>query len=195
LSAFTVIVSTWVVPIGFVAVAGVIWMFAFTQVLFALPLPPAAVFAAVAVARVTVTPLTGMSEAAETTVVPVAAEVIVTWQNAVAPPPTYVHWFVPTKLPGPDTMNAVAVCGPASIVPLSAFTVIVSTWFAPTALVAVAGVIWMFASTQVFEALPLPPEAVFGGVPVVRAIDTPLTGMFDVACTAVVPVAAELIVT
>jgi hypothetical protein len=78
LSAFTVIVSTWVVPIGFVADAGVIWMFAFTQVLFALPLPPAAVFAAVAVARVIVTPLTGMFDVAETTVVPVPAEVIVT---------------------------------------------------------------------------------------------------------------------
>ena len=51
----------------------------------------------------------------------------------------------PTKLPGPLTIDAVAVCGPASIVPPSAFTVIVSTWFVPVGFVAVAGVIWMFA--------------------------------------------------
>ena len=48
-------------------------------------------------------------------------------------------------MPGPDTIDAVAVCEPASIVPLIAFTVIVSTWFVPTGLSAVAGVIWMFA--------------------------------------------------
>ena len=67
----------------------------------------------------------------------------------------------PTKLPGPLTIEAVAVCGPASIVPPIALTVIVSTWFVPTAFVAVAGVIWMFAFTQTFCALPLPPAAVF----------------------------------
>ena len=90
-------------------------------------------------------------------------------------------------------MLAVAV--PAASVPLIALTVIVSTWFVPTAFVAVAGVIWMFASTQVLFALPLPPAAVFAGVPVVRVIVWPLTGMFEVAETTVVPVAAEVIVT
>ena len=78
-------------------------------------------------------------------------------------------------------MRAVAVCGPASIVPPSAFTVIVSMWFVLTAFVAVAGVIWMFASTQVLLALPLPPAAVLTAVPVVRVIDWPLTGMSEVA--------------
>ena len=68
--------------------------------------------------------------------------------------------FGPTKLPGPLTMQAVAVCGPASIVPPSAFTVIVSTWFVPTGFVAVAGVIWMFALTNVFTA-----SAEFGATP------------------------------
>ena len=53
----------------------------------AFPLPPAAVFAAVPVVRVIVCPLTGMSEVAETTVVPVTADVIVTVQVAVAAPP------------------------------------------------------------------------------------------------------------
>ena len=101
----------------------------------------------------------------------------------------------PTKLPGPLTIDAVAVCGPASIVPPSAFTVIVSTWFVPVAFVAVAGVIAMFASTQTLLAFPEPPEAVFAAVPVVRVIVWPFTGMPDVAETTVVPTTAEVIVT
>ena len=87
------------------------------------------------------------------------------------------------------------MCGPASIVPLIALTVIVSTWFVPTALVAFAGVIWMFALTQTLLALPLPPAAVFTAVLVVRVIVWPLTGMSDVAETTVVPTAAEVMVT
>jgi hypothetical protein len=101
----------------------------------------------------------------------------------------------PTKLPGPLTIDAVAVCGPASIVPPLAVTVIVRTWFVPVGFVAVAGVIAMFASTHALLALPEPPEAVFAAVPVVREIETVLTGMFDVAETTVVPVTAEVIVT
>ena len=92
----------------------------------------------------------------------------------------------PTKLPGPDTIEAVAVCGPASIVPPSAFTVIVSAWFVPTGLVAVAGVIWMFAFTHALLAFPLPPAAVFTAVLVVRVIVCPFTGMSEVADTTVV---------
>src|SRR6266446_3670647 len=144
--AFTVIVNTWLAPTALVPVAGVMLMLASTQVLFALPLPPAVVFAAVPVVRVIVAPPTGMPEVADTTVVPVAAEVIVTVQLAVAAPPVYVQLAGPTKLPGPLTIDAVAVCGPASIVPPRAFTVIVNTWFVPTAFVAVAGAIWMLAS-------------------------------------------------
>src|SRR5262245_23055106 len=90
-------------------------------------------------------------------------------------------------------MLAVAV--PLASVPPIAFTVIVSTWFVATGLSAVAGVIWMFAFTQTFEALPLPPEAVFAGVPVVRVIVWPFTGMADVAETTVVPAVADVIVT
>jgi hypothetical protein len=106
-----------------------------------------------------------------------------------------VHVFGPTKLPGPDTIVAVAVCGPASMFPPIAFTVIVSTWFAPTGFVAVCGLIWMFASTQFFVALLLPPDAMFAAVPVVRVIVTPMTGMSEVACTTVCPTTAEVIVT
>ena len=55
----------------------------------------------------------------------------------------------------------------------------------------------MFASgcTQSFWALSLPPEAVFCAVPVVRVMDTPLTGMSDVAWMTVVPATFEVIVT
>jgi hypothetical protein len=70
-----------------IAVKGVIWMFASTHAFDALSEPPAFELAAVPVVCVTVTPLTWMSEVAETTVVPVAAEEIVTVQLAVAPPP------------------------------------------------------------------------------------------------------------
>src|SRR4051794_18127569 len=90
-------------------------------------------------------------------------------------------------------MLAVAV--PFASVPFTPVTVMVRTWFVPTAFVAVGGVILMFASTHVFEALPLPPEAVFAAVPVVRVIVRPATPMFDVAETTVVPVTAEVIVT
>src|SRR6476469_1205716 len=62
-------------------------------------------------------------------------------------------------------MDAVAVCGPGSIVPLRALTVIVSTWFVLIAFVAFAGVIWMFALTNCLVAGPP-----FGATPLV---DTP----------------------
>src|SRR3954454_9364596 len=131
----------------------------------AVPLPPAPVFAAVPVVRVMLTPLTGIADVAVTTVVPAVAEVIVTVQLAVAAPPVYVQVGEPTKLPGPDTIEAVAVCGPASIVPLIAVTVIVSTWFVPTGLFAVAGVIAIFAFTNVFTA-----SAEFGATPFVCTV-------------------------
>src|SRR5262245_30213269 len=136
-----------------------------------------------------------MSDVAWTTVVPATFDVIVTVQLAVAAPPVYVQEGGPTKLPGPLRIWAVAVCGPASIVPPSALTVIVSTWFEPTGFVAFAGVIEMFASTQTLVALPLPPAAVFAAVFVVRVIVWPSTGMSDVAETTVVPTALEVIVT
>ena len=70
-----------------------------------------------------------------------------------------------------------------------------SVWVVPTALLAVPGVIEMFASpdSHVLDALPLPPGPGFD--PVVRVIVCPLTGMFDVACTTVVPEVFEVIVT
>src|SRR4051794_14867239 len=85
-------------------------------------------------------------------------------------------------------MLAVAVCGPASIVPPIALIVIVSTWFVPIAFVAVAGVIWMFAFTHALFALPLPPAAVLTAVFVVRVIVWPLTGLLFLAETAVLRV-------
>src|ERR1044071_7512404 len=69
--------------------------------------------------------------------------------------PLYEQLFAPTKLPGPLTMLADAVWEPVSMTPLMAFTVIVSVWFVLTALVAVAGVIWMLASSGPRLALPV----------------------------------------
>ncbi len=89
-------------------------------------------------------------------------------------------------------MLAVAVPPPASIVPFTALTVIVSVWFVPTAFVAVAGVIWMFAFTQVLLAgLLLPADPL-----VVRVTEpSPWSGMSEVAETTVVPVTADVITT
>jgi hypothetical protein len=84
-------------------------------------------------------------------------------------------------------------------VPLSALIVIVSTWFVLTALVSVAGVIWIFASTQVLLASPLPPAAVFTAVPVVRVAvsEKPptLTVIAELAEITLVPVVADVITT
>jgi hypothetical protein len=62
-------------------------MFASTQLLLALPLPPAAVLAGVAVVRMIVCPATGMFEVADTTDVPTDDDAIVTVQLAVGRPP------------------------------------------------------------------------------------------------------------
>jgi len=70
-----------------VAVAGVIPMFAFTQALLALSLPPAAMLPGVPVVRVSDPPPVGMAEVAETTVVPIALDVITTVQVALGVPP------------------------------------------------------------------------------------------------------------
>src|SRR3954454_21680696 len=48
---------------------------------------------------------------------------------------------------------------------------------------------------QFLTAFPLPPAAVFTAVLVVRVIDWPLTEMFDVADTVVVPAANDVMVT
>ncbi len=96
-------------------------------------------------------------------------------------------------------MLAVAVPA-ASTPPPVALTVIVSTWFVPTALVAFCGVIWMNASTQFLVAFPqftVQPAVTFAAVPVVRVtVPTALVKpIVEVACTSVRPAAAEVIVT
>src|SRR5437667_3903522 len=66
-----------------------------------------------------------------------------------APAPPSLHDAVPiTKPPGPLVILAVAV--PLPKVVFTELTVMVSVWLVPTALTAVAGVIWMFASAFVF---------------------------------------------
>src|SRR5262249_9998725 len=69
--------------------------------------------------------------------------------------PLYEHVGPTTKLPGPLTRVADAVCEPESITPFTALAVIVSVWFVSTALVAVAGVIEMKASSGARLALPV----------------------------------------
>src|SRR5439155_1202500 len=92
-----------------------------THVLLAGPLLPAVPL----VVRVTEpSPVSGMEEVAETTVVPVVAEVMTTVQLAVAPPPVYLHVGEPTKLPGPLLPHAAVVRSP-TVVP-TAVTVMVS---------------------------------------------------------------------
>src|SRR5829696_9453267 len=71
----------------------------------------------------------------------------------------------------------------------------VRTWLVSTALVSLAGVIWMLAFTQTLDALPLPPAAVLTAVLVSRVIAWPSTVRSELALTTVVPVTADLIVT
>src|SRR5262245_8843552 len=86
-------------------------------------------------------------------------------------------------------MEAVAVCGPASIVPFSALTVIVRTWFVLTAFVSVAGVIWMFALTNCFTAGPE-----FGATPFVATENDaePMTDTVELALPVTEPAVFEV---
>jgi hypothetical protein len=95
----------------------------------------------------------------------------------------------PTKLPGPDTIDAVAVFGPASIVPPTAFTVIVNTWFEPIGFAAVAGAMLMFASTNVFTA-----SGPSGATPSVCTVNgaEPPTESVAVACPVTVPAVGDV---
>src|SRR5262249_10315655 len=105
-------------------------IFALAHVFEALPDPPESVFCVVPVVRVITWPSTGMSDVAWTTVVPPWFDVIVTSQLADSPPPVYVQLLsalVGKNSPGPEKIDAVAVCWPESRFPLTAVTVIVST--------------------------------------------------------------------
>ena len=152
----TCTVSVWFVPVGFVAVCGVIWMFASTQFLVALSqllVQPGVTFAAVPVVRVTV-PLALVKLIAEVACTGVTRDGRGDHDRAARgrrPARVVTRSGEPTKLPvvlGGVRMVAVAV-PLASTPPLVAVTVIVSVWFVPTALVAFCGVIWMNASTHV----------------------------------------------
>src|SRR5262245_63773084 len=85
----TVIVRVWVVPTAVLAVVGQIAFLLFAHVLLAGPLLTRPLGVELpSVVRVTEpSPASGMSEVADTTVVPVAVDVITTLQLAVRPPP------------------------------------------------------------------------------------------------------------
>ena len=185
---------------GFVAF-GVIEIRAFTHAFCASGLSPASPSP---VARVNETPATDTVVVALMSVVPVVGELITTVQepDPAAPAPGVVQVDGPTNVAEAPfefvSENMITVPSGAFVKPPEpsfTFTCPVRVWFVPARFDAVAGVIWMFASTQVLLALPEPPEAVFCAVPVVRVIVTPLTGMSEVAWTTVVPAVAELIVT
>src|SRR5262249_18454533 len=92
--------ATCSVPSGMGAVGGLIWMFASTEFLFALP----EFGATPSVSRCNVTPATVTSVVACTTVAPTEDDVICTVQEPV--PPEVVQLFTPpTKLPGPETIE------------------------------------------------------------------------------------------
>src|SRR5207253_260354 len=69
-------------------------------------------------------PVSGMEEVAETTVVPVVAEVMTTVQLAVEPPPVYLHVDTPTTLLYPLSLHDALPILP--IVVPTAVTVMVS---------------------------------------------------------------------
>src|SRR3954465_4233780 len=88
----------------------------------------------------------------------------------------------------------------ASAPPPTAVTVIVSVCGVPTGLIADCGEISMNASTQCLVALSqfdVQPCVTFAAVPVVRVSEpvTPVKETSEVACTFVVPLAAEVIFT
>ena len=141
-NSVTVNVCDW--PTRFVAADGVIEIFASTNVFVAGAEFPPVPF----VLRVKVRPATVGEAEADTTVTPVVFEESVIVQLPV--PPDVVHGFAEVKLPGPDTMEKLIDVPSGAFtkpVPSFTFTCAVNVCVWPTRLVAVAGVIWMFAST------------------------------------------------
>src|SRR3954470_3451190 len=126
---------------------------ALAQFLFASALSPTWLSPVV---RVRLRPPTLTVVVPRTTVVPAVDEVIVTVQEPVVP--TVVHVGEPTNEPGPDWMLAVMLVPAGAFtkpVPGLTLTWRVRTWLVPIGLCALAGVIPMFASTNVLTALPL----------------------------------------
>src|SRR3954454_6994713 len=106
----------------------------------------------------------------------------------------------PTKLPGPlriENPIAVPAGAFANAEPALTFTWPVRVWFVATGLFADAGVIWMFASTHVLTAGPLP----FGPAPMLavagsvsRVSATPSRVSAAVAFAVVVPAVGLLMI-
>ena len=106
---------------------------------------------------------------ATTVVTPVTAEMRVIVQLPV--PPTVVHGFADVNAPGPESdreadLRAVGRVHEPPPVPVFTFTCAVNVCVVPTRFVAVGGVIWMFASTNVLTA-----SAEFGATPSVATVN------------------------
>jgi hypothetical protein len=194
---FTCPVSVWVVPIGLVAVGGLIWMFASTNVFTAsteFPFVPS-------VATVTWTPPANVNVAVACPVTfPAVGEVkvIVHWPFASVFAPAFVHVPVGVECAAPfESVSVTATCSPAAgtnvPVPVSFSNVTVNVCDTPISFVAL-GAIAICARTlfQIFVASGLSPAFVS---PVDRVSGTPATVTFVVAWIVVVPIVGELITT
>src|SRR5262249_8992725 len=113
------------------------------------------------VARVSETPPTLTVVVAWIVVVPAVGELITTVQepDPDAPEPGVVQLLGPTQtaVAPPELVSEAVIEVPSGAFanepdPLLTLTCRVSVWFVPTGFVAVCGVIWMFASTNVFTA-------------------------------------------
>ena len=127
-------------------------------------------------------------------VVPAVGELMTTVHDPVVP--DVLHVFPPTNVAvaPPEFVSESVTSVPAGaltkVVPGLTLTCTVSVWFVPVGFVAVSGVIWMVASTQVLVALSqllVQPEVTFTAVPVVR-VTVPLAlvkPIAELACTSV----------
>jgi hypothetical protein len=173
-------------PTSFVA-SGAIAIFAFTNVFVAEPefAPTPSVF------RVNETPPTASVACALTVATPVTAELNVTWHEPV--PPAVVHGFADVNAPGPLSFVKL-ICVPFGALtkplpsPAFTFTCAVNVCESPTRFTPF-GVIWIFASTNVFTASPE-----FGDTPSVATVNAaePATDNVDDACPVTLPAALDV---
>src|SRR3954453_8553183 len=142
--ALIAIVSVWLVPTAFVAVAGVIEIDASTQ--FFVALGPSLCWLS-PVVRVRLTPPTLTVVVALTMVVPTVADVSVTVHSPVVPTVTHGELLI---VPGPLTLLTVTLVFAGAFtkpLPGFTFTCTVRVWMSPIGSVSVDGVMLMFAST------------------------------------------------
>src|SRR5260370_657749 len=138
-------VRTCAVPTALLALVGLIWMLASTQVLLPLTLSPAW---ASPVARVRVTPLSSTLVAAFTVVTPGMPELRVTEQLPVSSTVAQLGALRALGFNATPTSVIFPLALHASLPPSLTLTCPVRVWVAPISLKAAGGEIWMLASSQ-----------------------------------------------